>query len=108
MAGTPPEDLLAWLTREEEVLGAGVIERSLTDLEEARKLLYQELGYEPTEPQLEAWQQAGVSKYEALPELGIQLFPVERVWGTQYSYYSYATHRFISKQVAMEALRIWR
>jgi len=107
VAGTPPEDLLEWLTREEEALGTEAVERGTTDIEEARRLLYEELGYEPTESQLDAWMGAGKAKYEVLPEIGVSLLSFERPWGTQYSYYNYATHRFIGKTEAMEAVRTW-
>lgn len=107
MAGTPPEDLLEWLTREEEILGTDAIERGMIDVEAARSLLYEELGYEPTESQLEAWMGAGVTKYETLPEIGVSLFSIERAWGTQYTYYSYATHRFVGVSEVMEAVRKW-
>lgn len=107
MAGTPPEDVLEWLTREEERLGTEAVERATLDIDEARKLLYSELGYDPTESQLEAWMRAGTTKYETLPQLGVELIPLKRPWGTQFSYYDYARHRFTKVETVIEAIRKW-
>ncbi|GAI99871.1 unnamed protein product, partial [marine sediment metagenome] len=96
-----------WLTREEEILGTGAVERSLVDLEDAKRLLQSELGYDPTPGQLDAWTGVGETKYETLPSIGVSLIAIERKWGTQYTYYDYAAHRFVGKAAVMEAVRKW-
>lgn len=97
MAGTPPEDLLEWLLREEETLGIDAVERGLIDIEAARALLYEELGYDPTESQLAGFQEAGQLKYERLPAVGVGFERVAFPWGYQPRYRDIVTGRYIGK-----------
>lgn len=107
MAGTPPEDLLEWLLREEEILGTTYTETAMLEYESARRMLFDELGYDPTGLQVTSVMEAAQMKYEILPQLGVSLLATERPWGTQYQYYDYATHRFVSTKGVMEAVRAW-
>lgn len=107
MAGTPPEDLLAWLTREEERLGTTAVARAAGDYAATRDLLYDELGYEPEVAQIESLMGAYEVKNAILPELGIGIIPRETRYGKVYSYYNYATHRFTGAASVMEAVRTW-
>lgn len=96
MANTPEEDLLAWLTREEEVLGADATIRASQDVDYAVILLQNELGYTPTDTQVTAFQGAGQSKYSTLPDIGISFSLIEHAWGAQATYQDTTTGRFIS------------
>lgn len=105
MAGTPPEDLLEWLTREEEKLGLTRMTRATVDIDEARELLHRELGYEPSESQVSGFMGAGEAKYEVLPTLGVEIHPVVEKWGTRYRYYDFATRKWARISDVMEAVR---
>jgi len=70
MPKAPQEKYLEWLSREEELLGIDETARASTDVEAARRLLYSEIGYEPTESQVTAFMGAGVERYEQLPQVG--------------------------------------
>lgn len=107
MVETPPEDLLEWLTREEEEFGTARVEGAATDYARARDLLYESLGYEPSEEQVGGFMEVAMVKHEILLELGVSMIPIERPWGKTYSYYNYATHRFAKVTDVMEAVRRW-
>lgn len=106
MAGTPPEDLLEWLLREEEVLGIGAVERGLVDIDSARRLLYEELGYEPTDAQLAAFAEGGALKYERLPEIGVRFEMVEYTYGFRPWYRDIATGQRVSKADVSAAIAL--
>jgi len=64
-------DFLAWLEHEEEVFGlTGAVERTI-DPEACRRMLREELGYDPTEKQVQAMYEAGRYKYETIPQIGL-------------------------------------
>ena len=98
MAGTPEEDLLGWLEREEESLGFSTVADALGDIETARSLLYDELGYDITEAQFEALTTASVLRYEELPSIGISYSRVEQAWGYQDIFRDIITGQFISRE----------
>lgn len=98
------ERYLEWLEREEEVLGLDAIIRASTDIEEARRLLFDELGYEPTGSQLDAFMGAGMMKYQQLPEIGVGFERIEHVWGYQPTYRDLLTSRFISRTTVEQAI----
>ena len=97
MAGTPEEDLLGWLEREEERLGFTGVEEGLTDIEKARSMLYDELGYDVTEEQYGGLKQAQELRYEELPVIGLSHHRVEEDWGYQSVYRDIVTGRFVSR-----------
>lgn len=97
MAGTPEEDLLAWLEREEERLGFTGVETGLTDIERARDLFYDELGYDITEEQFGGLKSAQYLRYEELPTIGIGYSRIEQAWGYQDVYRDVVTGRFVAK-----------
>uniref|UniRef100_A0A6H2A525 Uncharacterized protein n=1 Tax=viral metagenome TaxID=1070528 RepID=A0A6H2A525_9ZZZZ len=102
MAGTPPEDLMEWLLREEERLGADTTERMLADIDVLKEQLREELGgLPPTANQLAGFLEAGHLIREKLPELGIQFTPYFR---RGYVYYQY---RDIVSQQWMSAKDVW-
>lgn len=103
MAETPPEDLLEWLLREEEILGAEAVGRAAVDIEEARKLLKAELHDDPTDAQLTGFQQAGLLAYEKMPQVGIHY---ERVWHPKGLYHE-AAHRDIMTGRFVKAEDVW-
>jgi len=71
MAGTPEEDLLGWLDRAEEKVGFDALQDALAqDIEEARLLLYEELGY-LSDDQIETLRSASTWRYEELPSIGV-------------------------------------
>ena len=108
MAGTPEEDLLAWLEREEERLGFTAVEGGLSDIEKARDLFYDELGYDVTEEQFGGLQHALMTRYEELPAIGISYGRIERAWGYQPFYRDMTTGKFVSGtdvKSALDALR---
>lgn len=96
MAGTPEEDLLAWLDREEETVGLSSLEDAMGDIETARSLLYDELGYDITEAQFAGLRDALTTRYEELPSIGVSYQRVEQTWGMQSIYRDIVTGRFVS------------
>ena len=83
MAGTPEEDLLAWLEREEQNLGFTTVEGGLENLTKARALFYDELGYDITESQFAALKDSQILRYSELPMIGAAYDRVEQAWGWQ-------------------------
>ena len=96
MAGTPEEDLLGWLEREEERLGFTGVEGALGDIEKARDLFYDELGYDITDEQFKGLSDALVTRYEELPSIGVIYGRAEQPWGYQPYYRDVITGRFVS------------
>ena len=97
MAGTPEEDLLAWLEREEESLGFASVESGLQDIDRARDLFFDELGYNLTDDQFAGLQAASYLRYEELPTIGISYGRIEQKWGYQATYRDVITGRFATK-----------
>ena len=97
MAGTPEEDLLGWLEREEEHLGFGTIQDALGDIEQARALLYDELGYDITESQFQGLLEASTLRYEELPSVGVIYSRAEQSWGYQDLYRDIVSGRLVSR-----------
>lgn len=88
-------DFLRWLEREEEVFGmTGAIERTI-DRDACRMMLLEELGYDPSNKQVEAMYEAGRMKYETLPQIGAGTSSVEYPWGKQTWYRDLTTGRRI-------------
>jgi len=98
MAGTPEEDLLAWLEREEERLGFTAVDDALTDVGKARALFFEELGYDMTDAQFEAMQNASFLRYEELPSIGTSYERIEQKWGFQETFRDTITGRFVAKE----------
>lgn len=108
MAGTPEEDLLAWLEREEERLGFTSVDDALADISKARDLFYDELGYDITDDQFRGLQDALTTRYEELPAVGVSYGRVEQMWGYQPVYRDVATGRFVSGADVRAALEFLR
>jgi len=108
MAGTPEEDLLAWLEREEERLGFTAVDDGLSDIDKARDLLYDELGYDVTEDQFRGLQNALTTRYEEFPAVGVGYSRIEQMWGYQPVYRDITTGRFISGESVRAALDFLR
>jgi len=108
MAGTPEEDLLAWLEREEERLGFTSVDDALGDIAKARDLFYDELGYDVTEEQFGGLQDALYTRYEELPAIGVSYERVEHRWGYQPSYRDVITGRFVAGADVRSALATLR
>lgn len=98
MAGTPEEDLLGWLEREEESLGFSEVQDALGDIERARALLYNELGYDVTDSQFDALTGASRMRYEELPSVGVTYSLTEHTWGYEATYRDVITGRFVSAE----------
>lgn len=96
MAGTPEEDLLAWLEREEERLGFTSVDDALRDIQKARDLFYDELGYDITDEQFRALSNTLNVRYEELPAVGVEYSRIEQPWGYQPIYRDVVTGRFVS------------
>ncbi len=96
MAGTPEEDLLGWLEREEERLGFANIDDALSDIEKARKLFFDELGYDITDAQFGGMKSAVELRYTELPNVGIEYSRIEFPWGYKPIYRDKVTGRFVS------------
>lgn len=93
MPETPIEKLMGWLTREEEEFGlTGAIERSI-DPDVCRRMLLEELGYDPSDEQVDLMYRAGRYRYEVLPEIGISTSQVAYPWGAQTWYRDIPTGR---------------
>lgn len=98
MPETPIDKLMEWLTREEEVFGlTGSIERTI-DPEACRRMLREELRYEPTEEQVRLMSEAAKYKYETLPTIGARPELYVRPWGKQVTYRDIPTGKFISRE----------
>jgi len=108
MVGTPEEDLLAWLEREEERLGFTSVDNALIDITKARDLFYNELGYDITDNQFRGLQDALNIRYEELPAVGVSYERVEQSWGYQPVYKDIVTGRFTSGSAVREALDFLR
>ncbi len=93
------------LEREEEAVGFDWCVRASEDIEEARRLLYSELGYEPTDAQVSTFMEAGVRRYEQLPALGVRHSMVEMWWGKQSTYRDIVTGRYVASSDVVSALR---
>lgn len=88
-------DFLKWLEREEEVFGmTGAIERTI-DRDACRMMLLEELGYDPSDSQVNAMYEAGRMKYETLPQIGAGTSSVIYPWGKQTWYRDLTTGRRI-------------
>ncbi len=75
-------DFEEWLTREEEFFGlTGVVERTISP-EKVRGMLLEELGYKPTEKQIETMYRVGRERYEIMPMIGISTSTVTTYKGT--------------------------
>jgi len=108
MPGTPEEDLLAWLEREEERLGFTAIDDALDDITAARALLYEELGYDLTDEQFQGLRGALSTRYEDLPAIGVDYSRIEHDWGFQSVYRDAVTGRFVAGADVRAALDILR
>jgi len=110
MAGTPPEDLLQWLEREEQILGFTAVDDALYDLAEAQKLFYDELGYDLTEAQFSALGEASALRYEYFPEAGVSYTRTfrEDYQGWQDLYRYAPTGQFINIEQAMGLVSVIR
>ncbi len=108
MPGTPEEDLLEWLEREEERLGFTSIDDALDDITKARDLLYEELGYDITEEQFTGLQHALKTRYEDFPAIGVEMKRFEQPWGYQTIYRDILSKQFISGESVRAALEILR
>ena len=104
MAGTPEEDLLAWLEREEENLGFTTLQNALGDFESAHDLFIEMLGYDLQESQFQALNDAVKVRYVDFPLAGIQTTKDEHMWGFQTSYR--IKGRFASFDQVQEAVRL--
>lgn len=99
MAGTPEQDLLEWLEREEESLGFTTVEGALAkEITEAQAVFYEELGYDMTEAQFEALKGASLLRYEELPTIGVSYERIEHRWGFQSTYRDIVTGRFTARE----------
>ena len=98
MAGTPEEDLLGWLEREEERLGFTNIDDALGDIKKAQSLFYEELGYNMTDDQFAGMKDASYLRYDELPSIGMSTSTFEREWGVQRTYRDITTGRFVKAE----------
>ena len=105
MAGTPPEDLMEWLLREEERLGADTTERMLADIEFLKEQLTEELGgFAPTDAQIGGFIEASQLLRERLPEIGVSFTPFIRRGKVFYQYRDLVTQQFMSAEDVWSAL----
>jgi len=105
MPKEPAERYMEWLEREEERLGIGATARATEDVEAAKRLLYEELGFDPSEAQVSAFMDIGKARYEIMPEVNITSARLERPWGFQTSYRDVRTGRFTSFTEVSERIR---
>jgi len=108
MAGTPEEDLLGWLEREEERLGFTALETGMSDIGKARDLFYDELGYDMTDAQFSGLKDAQMTRYEELPAIGVEYRRIEHSWGYQPTYRDTTTGRFASASDVRTLLNLYR
>jgi len=72
MPVTPIDAWLEWLEHIEEELGLYGAVYGTIDPEACRKLLYEELGYEPSQAQIDLMFETGRTKYEGYPQIGVR------------------------------------
>lgn len=99
------ERYMEWLEREEERLGVARTQRGTTDIEEAKAMLFEELGYEPTEAQVSTFMNIGKARYEIMPEVEVTSYRFERPWGYQMVYRDVPTGRFIAYREVSERIK---
>ena len=104
MATQTGEAYLDWLEREEERLGFAAIDTGLTDIDKARDLFYEELGYDMTEGQFEALKGAVTTRYEELPSIGVSYGRIEQAWGYQETFRDIITGKFVAKADVFDLL----
>jgi len=105
MTGTPEEDLLGWLEREEEVIGFNEMQRGLTgDYEEARERFFGQITGDLTENQFDSLKAASRLRYEELPQIGVSFGRVEQAWGYQETFRDVITGRFVKAEDAFSLL----
>lgn len=105
MANTPEEDILGWLQREEESIGIDKVVLAGSDIDIARLTLFQELGYDPTTSQLNAFMDAANTKYNTLPSIDIGYIGRNPFSPATPSYRDLKTGRFVSRKTVQELLR---
>ena len=104
MGETPPDKLMGWLEREEEEFGiTGAVGRTI-DWEACRAMLKEELGYDPSDAQIELMMSAGRLRYEELPQIATTTSIVAYPWGKGLWYRDIATGRRISTEEAQRRL----
>jgi len=96
MAGTPEEDLLGWLEREEEHFGFSEFEDMMTDFEKARKMWYDEMGWDMTEEQFTSLHHAADLRYDELPSISINFSLREYKSGWVPQYRDVVSGRFVA------------
>jgi len=108
MAGTPEEDLLAWLEREEEAVGFAAFEEAMTDFQKARVMYFEQVGLDMSEDQFAALTAVGYTRYVELPAAGVTftLRETKAGWYAQYKYEP--TGQFISSEAAFGLLAMER
>lgn len=108
MPGTPEEDLLGWLEREEQRLGFTSVDDGLSNISKARDLFFDELGYDVTDAQFQGLKTAQGTRYEDLPAIGVTYGRIEQPWGYQDVYRDVTTGRFVSGTDVRSLLAILR
>ena len=101
------EKYLEWLDREEDVLGLDAMMFGSESKDNMFLLLKQELGYEPTDSQVNSMFDAATQRYEIMPEVEVSY---DRIWhpehlGYQSTYRDTTTGRFISRADVQARIR---
>lgn len=93
MPETPPDKLQGWLEREEEEFTVtGAVYKTI-DPEACRKMLLEELGYDPTPDQVALMFEAGRLRYAGYPQIGVRAEMVTFKYGQQLWYRDILTGR---------------
>jgi len=92
------EDLLSFLDRLEEKLGADFMERATFDVGIFQKMLKDELTPGLLEGNVQAIIDAADTKYRDLGEVGLSFERIKQAWGTQPIYRDLETGRFINRE----------
>lgn len=85
------ERYLEWLER------ADIPIEDTVTLDKLRDYLTEWLGFTPTNQQLDAVGQAVATRYEQLPQVGIEFERIDQKWGSQYVFRDTETGRFVSR-----------
>ena len=93
-----PEDCLEWLEREEEHYGYAEFSDAMEEIDKARALFYEELGYELKDEQYAVLKAAQIIRYEELPLASVTYERMEYPGGLQDFYRDIASGQRVARE----------
>lgn len=96
MAKTSAERYMEWLTRKEEELGVGAVQRLLGEFEELGSVMSAQADRLVETHEVVRFMEFGRARYEVMPEIGITTFWAPHPGGRHISYLDIERKRIIS------------